>query len=314
MRIQSLSLSDRPYQRACLLPIEEELKRRGHTVFQSSDPLPKDDVDGTIATTYLYLRKERCNKLKSPIFFSEHGVAIVKDGFRKFFHINADYMMQSGPIWEERARYVAPKYKGNLKVGFPKSDELFNNISNSANIRSDVIKELNLDPNEPIIVYAPTYYDPDCYNPGSTQMLETIESLCYKNLLVCLHDFDKVGEKLKGPRYIRTPNKNRYLLAADLLIGDFSSIVLEFAILNKPIVQVNPFPKPDHFYIWRERDYGIFQIGEIANNETVKNAVKRALEDPKQYEFLRKYWVERVFYNLGRASKVAVDYMEEVLK
>ena len=314
MKIQSLSLPDRPYQRACLAPIEEELKRRGHTVIQVSAPLPQNEIDGTIAATNLYLRDEYIKKTKRPIFFSEHGAAVVKGGFLKRYHIRADYVMQSGPMWYERTQYVAPKYKGSLKVGFPKSDELVNNIGKSRSIRNEIIKEFDLDPKEPIICFAPTWYDLDCYNPGSTQMLEKLESIGYKNLLILFHDFDKIGKNLSGRRYIKEPNKNRYLLAADLLIGDYSSIVLEYAILNKPIVQANAYDKLDYFYIWREPDYGVFQIGEIAGKDTMEGAVERALKDPNKYEFLRKYWVNRVFYNLGRASKVAADRMEEVLK
>jgi len=314
MKFQSLSLPDRPYQRACLSSIEEELKRRGHTVIQASEPLPQDEIDSTIATTYLYLRDEHIKKIKHPIFFSEHGVAVVKEGFRKKYHVRADYVMQSGPMWHERTQYVAPKYKGSLKVGFPKSDELVNNIGRSSSIRNEIIKEFDLEPKEPIICFAPTWYDLDCYNPGSTQMLERLESIGYKNLLILFHDFDAIGKTLSGKRYIKGPNKNRYLLAADLLIGDYSSIILEYAILNKPIVQANPHDKSDYFYIWREPDYGIFQIGEIADKDNIEGAVERALEDPNKYEFLRKYWVDRVFYNLGRASKVAADLMEEVLK
>lgn len=274
--------------------------------------MPPDDIDGSIATTYLYLRDEYIKGLKRPIFFSEHGVAIVKDGFRKKYHARADHVMQSGPMWHERAQYVAPKYKGNLKVGFPKSDELINALGRSNSIRNEIINEFDLDPKEPIICFAPTWYDADCYNPGSTQMLEKLESIGYRNFLTLFHEFDAVGKTLNGKRYIKEANKNRFLLAADLLIGDYSSIVLEYAILNKPIVQANPHDRSDFFYIWREPDYGIFQIGEIADKGSIEGAVERALKDPGKYEFLRKYWVNRVFYNPGRAAKASADAIESL--
>ncbi len=279
-------------------------------MLRSATPLPKDSVDGTILTTYLYLRNEYIKKIKRPIFFSEHGVSVVKSGFRKDYHVRTDYMMQSGPMWEERTRYLAPKFKGSVRAGFPKSDELVNGKST----RSEVIREFDLDPKEPVIVYAPTWWHPDCYNPGSTVVLDEIESMGFKNLLVCFHDFDRIGETKAGKRYIRTPNKNRYLLAADLLIGDHSSIILEYAILNRPIVQVNAFKDFQYFYIWRDQDCGIFQIGDIAKPGGIKRAVEAALSDPKKWEFLRKYWVERTFYNLGSSSKAIADKIEEVLK
>jgi hypothetical protein len=314
LRIQSLSLLDRPYQRAFLLPIEEELKKRGHIILQASTPLAKNEVDATMAATYLFLRDEYYPQLKHPIFFFEHGVSIVKKGFREKFHIRADHMMQSGPVWHERAQWVAPKYKGNVKIGFPKSDELVKNINNMAQIKQELINEYDLDPNEPVIIYAPTWYEPGCEFPGSTTLLEQIESLGFKNLLVCFHDFDTIGKKLNGKRYIKSPNKNRFLLGADLMIGGISSIVLEYAILNKPIVQLNAHDNLDYFTIWGEKDYGTFQIAEIVKILDLKKAVDRALKDPNEYEFLRKYWVERAFYNLGTASMAAADHIEKVMQ
>lgn len=313
MRIQSLNLPDRPYQTACLEPVENELKRRGHTVIRSEDPLPEDEVDGTLLTSYLYVRDEYFRKVKKPIFLTEHSVSVVKSGYRKDFHPRVDYLMVSGPIWKERALHLDPKCRNLYDAGFPKSDELYNNMNDCSGLRKEVIGEFGLDPHEPIIIYAPTFWDPDCYNPGSSEAIDEIENMGFKNLLVCFHDFDKIGAKKTGRRYIRTPNKNRYLLASDLMISDHSSIVLEYAILNRPIVQVNTFKDLEYFNIWREKDHGVFQIGEIARPGGIKQAVDRALANPKEWEFLRKYWVERAFYNVGKASKVTVDKMEEVL-
>jgi CDP-glycerol glycerophosphotransferase (TagB/SpsB family) len=115
--------------------------------------------------------------------------------------------------------------------------------------------------------------------------------------------------KLQGKKVIKLPNKNRYLLAADLMIGDMSGIMIEYALLDRPMVQIDMVGNRHHYGIWEEpaNHYGIFQIGEFATPDTLKGAVKDALDKPDKYKFLRDYWVWRSYYNIGKASKAAAD-------
>jgi len=304
------SLSDKPYQRACLLPVEEELKKRGHTILQGERiPFSKDEIDGTLIASVLYLNPGIVHTLKRPVFFMPHGVAVVKTTLYQL-HTKTDYMLMTGSIWKERMAYLFPKYKNNIEVGFPKSDELVNGKST----REQVINELGLDPKEPIVIFAPSWDDKDAKRKGSIDALPKVEALGFKNLLICLHEYDKMFHKLDGKKIIKQPNKNKYLLAADLLIGDISSIMIEFAILDKPMVQIDMTGNRHHYGIWEEPipHYGVFQIGEFATPDDLPRAVKGALNDPNKYKFLREYWKWRSFYNLGNATKASADAIENL--
>jgi CDP-glycerol glycerophosphotransferase (TagB/SpsB family) len=297
MRFQVLA--DKHYHRACIQPAAEELKKRGQSVTFS---------DRTIASVG-YLDRGFEKKLKRPIFFMPHGVAVVKTTLYKEL-TKADYTLMTGPIWKERMEYLFPEFKNNIGAGFPKSDELVN----GKNTRDQVIKEFGLDPKEPVVIFAPSWDDPDAKRKGTIDALSDIERLGLKNLLVCVHEYDKTFKTLAGKHIIKAPNKNRYLLAADLLIGDISSIMIEFALLNKPMVQIDMFGDRRMYGIWEDPTYhyGTFQIGEFAAPDALDKAVEAALSDPNKYEYLRKYWVWRSFYNIGKASISAADSIEKL--
>jgi len=308
MRFQILS--NKPYQSACIEPVRKELVSRGHTAVHAEKvPLPKEEIDATLIASVGYLHPGIVNKLKRPIFFLPHGVAVVKTTLYKQ-HKMADHMLMTGPIWKERMEFLFPKYSNNIEAGFPKSDELVN----GKNTREEVIRELGLDPKEPIVVFAPSWDDKDAKRKGTIDALPAVESLGFKNLILCLHEYDKMFGSLEGKKIIKHPNKNRYLLAADLLIGDISSIMIEFTLLNKPMVHIDMTGNRQHYGIWEEPTYhyGTFQAGEFATPKGLPAAVKEALDDPGKYEHLRKYWKWRSFYNPGSAARSAADAIEHL--
>ncbi|MFH1709902.1 MAG: CDP-glycerol glycerophosphotransferase family protein, partial [bacterium] len=291
-------------------PVAEELKKRGNEIFEAaSEPLSVNEVDATIIASVKYLNPGLINKLKRPIFSMPHTVAVVKTTLFQQ-HTRGDHMLMTGPIWKERMEYVFPKYKQNLEIGYPKGDEL----AAGKSTRNEVIDELGLDPQEPIVMFAPSWDDPDAKRKGTMDALPQIEALGFKNLLVCPHDYDKMFNELSGKKIIKNPNKNRYLLAADLMIGDMSGIMIEFAVLDKPMVQIDMYGDKRMYGIWEEpaNHYGTFQIGEFATPDSLPQAVKEALNNPNKYRFLRDYWKWRSFYNLGSASKAAADAVEKL--
>jgi len=303
-------LSDKAYQKSCIMPVAEELKKRGNEIIEAaSEPVPAGEVDATLIASVKYLNPGIIDKLKRPIFSLPHTVAVVKTTLFEQ-HTRSDYMLMTGPIWKERMGYVFPKYKHNLEIGYPKGDELVAGKST----RNDVINELGLDPKEPIVMFAPSWDDPEAKRKGTMDALPQIEALGFKNLLVCPHDYDKMFNKLEGKKIIKQPNKNRYLMAADLMIGDMSGIMIEFAILDKPMVQIDMYGDKRMYGIWEEpaNHYGIFQIGEFATPDSLSKVVKEALNDPNKYKFLRDYWKWRSFYNLGTATKSAADAVEQL--
>jgi hypothetical protein len=303
-------LADKQYHKACIQPVADELEKRGHSVFFSERvPLNKDKIDATIIASVGYLDGEFERRLKRPIFFMPHGVAVVKTTLYREL-TKADYTLMTGPIWKERMEYLFPKFQNNIEAGFPKSDELVNGKST----RDQIVKEFGFEPKEPVVIFAPTWDDPEAKRRGTIDVLPKLEQLGLKNLLVCIHEYDKNFKSLAGKHIIKASNKNRYLLAADLLIGDISSIMIEFALLNKPMVQIDMFGDRRMYGIWEKPtyQYGTFQIGEFADPDTLGKAIGSVLSDPAKHEHLRKYWVWRSFFNIGKASISAADSIEQL--
>ncbi len=300
----------RSYQKASLLSVKEELEKRGHSVIERHlGFFPQDEVDATIISSVRYLEPARLKHLKRPVFLLPHGAGVAKNVFFNEL-LNADHIFMTGPIRIERMNYLFPDYQGSVEIGFPKSDELIHGNST----RAEIIREFALDPAEPVIVYAPTWDDKGAFRRGTIDILPKVMSLGLKNLLVCIHEYDKTYNEGVKERFIKAPNYNRFLLAADLLIGDISSIMAEFALLNKPMVQIDMFGDKRMYGLWDEPadKYGIFQIGELATPDDLEKAIESALSDPNKFEFLRKYWVRKCFYNIGKATVAAADSIEKL--
>jgi hypothetical protein len=189
-------------------------------------------------------------------------------------------------------------------TGYPQLDPLF---------RRDPPAVLPFDRTKPTVLYAPTW------NLGLTsatmfgsRLVELIRAHAPQvNLVIKPHPV--IGEW--RPRWMarwrcladREPgvylvtnthdDATPYMLAADLLVSDASSVVFEFLALNRPIVLVtNPRHRADPAYdpdsiIWRWRDVGE-EVHDIAN---VTSAVAGALRDPTRHGERRADYAQQLF-------------------
>lgn len=127
-----------------------------------------------------------------------------------------------------------------LECGFPRNDILFNW---DRKIPARVREELGIPKNAGIVLYAPTFRDDfsvDAYSINSQAVLNALNSTGGDwYLIIRMHPnvssfqklFDYGTHVLNGTSY---PDMQRLLLAADILITDYSSTVFEFAVLEKP--------------------------------------------------------------------------------
>ncbi|WKX70664.1 bifunctional glycosyltransferase/CDP-glycerol:glycerophosphate glycerophosphotransferase [Streptomyces sp. XD-27] len=143
----------------------------------------------------------------------------------------------SSEIWER----VYPSSYTLLETGYPRNDVLFTSTTDDvARIRA----ELGIPPHRAAILYAPTLRD---YEPGFTPRLNLARlarALSPDSVLLVrahysygirpeLAELQEAGVVIDVSRH---PSVEELLLASDALITDYSSIMFDYAILNRPIV------------------------------------------------------------------------------
>jgi CDP-glycerol glycerophosphotransferase len=152
-----------------------------------------------------------------------------------------DYSISSNAfstlIWER----VYPGRYETLEVGYPRNDVL------AAATEADVAaarRELGLDPATTVVLYAPTHRE---YLDGYVPVVDlgrVAEGLGPGHVLLArlhyFYDSDPLVRDLHRAGRIRDvashPSIERLCLAADVLVTDYSSIMFDYAVLNRPIV------------------------------------------------------------------------------
>ncbi|MFA9414318.1 CDP-glycerol glycerophosphotransferase family protein [Streptococcus sp. E29BA] len=187
------------------------------------------------------------------IFFT-HGMTGIKKigldidnrtGFDLFREIH-DYIVLEGKKEEEiiRRAWGVQESTNILNIGLPRNDDLFTRDADSI---ERLKKHLGLPKDKKVILYAPTFRE---YNRDST----------FATLLSPPFDFDHWYREL-GNDYIllltahyevsklmnvpenhpfvvnafKYPNINDLIIVSDLLISDYSSIIFDFALTERPI-------------------------------------------------------------------------------
>lgn len=148
---------------------------------------------------------------------------------------------KEAPILEK-----ALNLKGKIyELGLPRNDELYDAGINEINVAR---KKLNIPKNKKVMLYAPTFREfyKDNKLESYVEMPFDIEEM-RKNfedeyvLLITAHY--EVAKMLNIPENdpfvinaFKYPYINDLLLSADIIISDYSSVVFDYAILEKPIL------------------------------------------------------------------------------
>ena len=207
-------------------------------------------------------------------------------------------------------------------TGYPPLDPIF---------RDDKPPRLPLDPSRPTVLYAPTW---NLGLTSATMLGERLVDLVRAqapdvNVLIKPHPV--IGDwrprwmdawarlEARHPRVHLVRDTHAavapYLLASQVLISDASSVVFEFAALDRPIVLVtNPRHAADPAWasddiVWSWRDIG----HEIHSPDELPAAVALALRDPDARSEKRLHYARILFnqFTDGRsAERVAVRLLE----
>lgn len=230
-----------------------------------------------------------------------------------------------------RLKELYPDSKVILEnVGFSKLDDVFQYSSSD---KEAMLMKMGLDPQKQTLLYAPTFY-PSSIENMSVNFPKDFENY---NVIIKPHYFSYLREKYKTQRKIfkkwgafpnvyfagfEDYNIAPFYALADLLISDESSVVFEFAALDKPVI-CNRF-----IYLrWTYRLFGRYKfnkrmensmnqfrdIGEnVWNYKELKAVVESELQNPeKKQEKRREYTKEIIGPVDGKVSSRMVDILEK---
>ncbi len=161
-------------------------------------------------------------------------------------------------------------------TGSPRNDVFFD-FNEENKIKKGFFDSLNLIATKRVITYAPTYRDNNNTDfPINANTLKIISDMCEKSKSVFLiknHPASKSTPSFTSNNVIdithNSFNTQHVLICTDLLITDYSGIVTDFLLLNRPYIFYHN-DKEQYEKLCRSFYYNLSEIlpGPIAENET----------------------------------------------
>jgi CDP-glycerol glycerophosphotransferase len=139
----------------------------------------------------------------------------------------------STPIWER----AFPGTYESLEYGYPRNDALARATAEQA---AEIRSRLGIRPAQRAVLHAPTHRDDDEYVPPldldrlATRLGDEWVVLARRH-----HRYEPTGAQDASGRVIDVashPSVEELCIAADVLVTDYSSIMFDYAVLDRPIV------------------------------------------------------------------------------
>lgn len=135
--------------------------------------------------------------------------------------------------------------KSKIKpLGLPRMDYYFEN-HDADRLKQEFCQKYNVSPDKKIILYAPTFRDEQKYNNVFDYLdLEKFNEALGSDYILALRLHPKIKSFYEGDissegKYIDVSSwqsEQELMLISDMLITDYSSIMIEYCVLNKPII------------------------------------------------------------------------------
>jgi len=205
--------------------------------------------------------------------------------------------------------------KNTVGVGFPKIDPAFDG-SMSTDVFEKIKNRINLDDEKPIIIFTSTW------NKSGMSAIDNwinhLKDLTKDyNVLVTVHhwtenSYKQIIKETEGVHFIEDKDILPYLILADVMIADMSSIIAEFCALDKPIIT---YRVPDKKRTSQEIKDMLDNMSIRVNTfDELQNALKESIEKPEQLSAERKKYNKIMFDDLdGKAGERAAKIIKEYL-
>ncbi len=272
------------------------------------------------------------------------------EAYPKEYVENYDVHFLTGPLHREQYEHMfrlhgldTSKHK-LVNVGYPKSDALLQGKYD----REQVLRELRLDTSLKTILYAPAWDPGGSLRESGDQVIEQLLSVDDVNVIVKLHPVSHtpatsasyefytggVDWKERFAKYEANPRFRHVtafqvdplLIAADLLVTDFSSVALEFVGLDRPIIYLDcpkyfeetlklPGYESDPEYVkTNPRANAGRHVGVVVPSvDGLSVAAVACLADPSMNSAKRRELASMLLYNPGRGAETAASLILDML-
>lgn len=213
-----------------------------------------------------------------------------------------------------------------LEIGYPRNDILIN--ENNETKINEIKERLNIDKDKKIILYAPTWRDNEFHKKGIYKFATEMDFNAMKNalsdeyvLIVKFHYL--VKDEINWDEYrdfIIECNEmwdiQELYLISDILITDYSSVMFDYALLNRPILF---FTYDLDFYKDNLRDF-YFDINTvpgplIETTEDLVDFIKNNSKDDYFEKYGTKYQAFKETYNefdKGSSCQSVIELVERL--
>jgi hypothetical protein len=212
-------------------------------------------------------------------------------------------------------------------IGMPKVDCLVD----GSLVRHDILRQLDLEPTRPTILYAPTWSAASSLNVMGVELVQALLVRGW-NVVVKLHDrskdprpfysggIDWVGRLTalmagKTGHLAAGADVCPYLAAADVMITDHSSAGFEYLLLDRPLIRIH-VPEllrgsnisPEYVTLLSEAAASVNTPAEALA------AVDAAVADPGARSKVRRAVADDLFYRPGTATARAVNELYHAIE
>lgn len=328
-------------------PVCKELKARGHeiaelslvhgTVNERKAGFESVDVEGSdiFLCSYPHILGNAnggYEKAYGKKICIEHGVNPVAWAFPLDRHNLFDYLFLAGKWQMDAVKRTGSKelLAKSIVTGWPKADALANVTQEDrklarANLEKKMKKEFG---DKPVVSWIPTH-------GGAWPRTNEIVRRMPKNvnLVIAPHEGRyaafrdgrlEMNYREEYPFYIETDSIYEVIKASDVVISDYSSAMLEAAIMGIPIVQIldhmqlhnrqNFDPYMAGYYALSQYDRREFKLGEnISDMKKLPDEIEKAVAMGSDYwRKEREFWVSEIFHDVGNATKTCCDLIQKI--
>lgn len=275
------------YAFSILAPIKVVLKQKGHDyLWYVAKKTEKDFPYKEENYTTEILDLERYNAdviyapgnivpyymrgLKTQIF---HGLAGEKKGHFRIRHYFDLYLTQ-GPYFTNKFNELRSKHKDFdvIETGWPKLDEYATVAETSLKAKNELLASYGA---KKIVLYAPTFSPKLTSAPFLIDQLKQLAVNSDYLVLLKFHplmaeewlvEYRKLAQENERILFQEEKNIIKFLLMADVLLSDTSSVIYEFLLLDKPVIT---FKNISSKILWENTDDYSKLVKLVVENLTV---------------------------------------------